>query len=332
MANARSRRARAAAARPLRALRRRARGLLAPDRPAPAAAGERYDAWLTHFHGGELARLEARCAGGGTECLAHFRALDADLWALLLTQQYEAFPGIRAVLPQAPDPALQERWNGASGARLAAQGAAFYRRVREEFARHGPRPLEDAAVLDFGCGWGRLTRMFAREVPPERLFGCDPSEPILEVCRANGVPAQLARSEFVPERLPFEGPFELAFAFSVFTHLSEPAHERCLCALHRALAPGGLLLVTLRPPAYLDLCELMHPVRVPLAPADARYLFVPHAADPSHPQYGGGEMIYGETVVTLAYVRERWSEMFELLAAGILLDDLFQVVLTLRRR
>ena len=62
-----------------------------------------------------------------------------------------------------------------------------------------------------------------------------------------------------------------------------------------------------------------------------RYVFAPHAADPSHPQYAGGEMTYGETVITLPYVRERWSRWFELLHSDLLIGDLHQVVLTLRR-
>jgi hypothetical protein len=66
--------------------------------------------------------------------------------------------------------------------------------------------------------------------------------------------------------------------------------------------------------------------------AEPRYLFVAHPADPAHPQYAGGEMSYGETVITLPYVRERWSSQFALLDAGVLIGDLFQVVLTLRRR
>jgi hypothetical protein len=43
-------------------------------------------------------------------------------------------------------------------------------------------------------------------------------------------------------------------------------------------------------------------------------------------------MTYGETVITLPYVRERWAPQFELLAADVAIADLFQVVLTLRRR
>jgi SAM-dependent methyltransferase len=320
---------------PLHALGRRARALArrlgeqgagAPLRPAT-----RYDEWLRSCGGERLDRIEVACASGGPECYARFRELDADVWALLLTREYDGYPNIRALLPGVPDPGLQEMWNGAAGAALASQGAAFYRRLCERFERHGAPALAEARVLDFGCGWGRLTRMLARDVPYERLFGCDPSGDILDTCRRLGVPAQFARSEFEPERLPFDGPFDLAFAFSVFTHLSEPAHERCLRALHGALRPGAVLIVTVRPPAFQRICELIPPALAPVAVDETRYLFAPHASDPAHPQYAGGKMSYGEAIVTLPYVRERWSEMFELLEADILLGDLFQLVLTLRR-
>jgi SAM-dependent methyltransferase len=300
----------------LRALRRRGR----TDPPVPGG----YDSWLEHVHGGELERIDAACAGGGPECYALFRALDVDTWALLLTQEYEAYPNIRALLPDVPDAALQQLWNGTSGAALAAQGAAFYRKLCERYGRHGDRPLAESTVLDFGCGWGRLTRFLARDVQPGRVYGCDPVEQILDVCRQTRVPATFARSDFVPERVPFEGPFDLAFAFSVFTHLSERAHEACLRALHGALRPGAILIVTIRPPAYMGL---------KLPPGEARYVFRPHPAEPSHLQYGGsGEMHYGETVVTLPYVHDRWAPLFEPLAADLLIGDLHQVMVTLRRR
>jgi hypothetical protein len=40
----------------------------------------------------------------------------------------------------------------------------------------------------------------------------------------------------------------------------------------------------------------------------------------------------GETVIALDYVRERWGQWFDLLHVDLLLGDLHQVVLTLRRR
>ena len=162
-------------------------------------------------------------------------------------------------------------------------------------------------------------------------------ELILEVCRECRVPATLSRSDFVPERLPFDGPFDLAFAFSVFTHISEPAHEASLRALHASLHPGGTLVVTVRPPRYLEHSELMHPLLESLGPDPARalreprYLFVPHPAEPTHLHYEGGEMTYGETVVTLPYIRERWSPLFELVGIDLLLGDPYQVMVTLQK-
>jgi len=333
--------------RPVRAAGRAARALSTRGRrgpaplvpsPSPSVATGRYDSWLEHVYGERLTSLDGECAGGGAECFALFRDLDADLWALLLTQEYTLYPNIRKLLPAMPHPSLQELWNGASGVRLAAQSAAFYRLLRERVAAATDVPLSDARVLDFGCGWGRLTRYLARDVAPGRLHGCDPVASILDVCRETRVPAQLARSAFVPDRLPFTERFDVAFAFSVFTHVSEPAHERCLAALHAGLRPDGVLVLTIRPPEYLRFCAAMHPLLAALEPeahaglAEPRYLFVPHPADAGHPQFGGGEMTYGETVITLPYVRERWAPAFELLHADVLVGDLFQVALTLRRR
>jgi hypothetical protein len=42
-------------------------------------------------------------------------------------------------------------------------------------------------------------------------------------------------------------------------------------------------------------------------------------------------MTFGETVVTLPYVRSRWAPRFELLDVGLFTEDVYQVVLTLRK-
>jgi SAM-dependent methyltransferase len=299
---------------------------------------ESLDSWLRSTYGERLGAIDEACArASGPQRFALFRDLDDDVWSLLLTRQYERYPNIAALLPDVPEPELQAMWNGLSGVALARQSRGFYARLRETYERHGRRALADSHVLDFGCGWGRLTRMFARDVAPGGLYGCDPTQAILDVCAELRVPATLARSEFVPERLPFDQRFDLAYAFSVFTHLSERSHQACLQALHDALEPGGILVVTIRPPAFLYANELIAPAREQVRRdsellSRASYLFVPHMAIEQHPQYsGGGEIDYGETIVTLAYVRERWSELFELLDVRVQLEDPHQLMLTLRR-
>lgn len=237
-----------------------------------------------------------------------------ELWSLLLTRQYDGYEHVAAQLPEVPEPEWQELWNGASGARLAAQTLAFYRML-------APWLAPDARVLDFGCGWGRITRFLGRDVPAERLFACDPVLGILDLCERHGVRATFALSDPRSSRLPFDGPFDLAFAFSVFTHLSERAHERALDALHAGLRPGGTLVVTVRPPGHLG------------EPPGTPYHYVPHPGPPENYQWESEEGVdYGDTVITLDYVRERWAPRFELIAAQPLAGDLAQVVLVLRRQ
>jgi len=304
-------------------------------RQRPAATG--LDDWLVPLFGDELERIDSLVAGAGKEAYPAFRELDDDLWSLLLTLEYESFPGIREFLPGLPEPELQQMWNGTSGAALAAQSVCFYRRLKQAWAEHGSGDMSAVKVLDFGCGWGRLTRMLARDVDPGNLYGCDPVESILEVCRANRVPAELARSEFLPGTIPFETGFNMVFSFSVFTHISERAHLASLEAIHESLEPGGIFIATIRPPSYLDFNPLMKPVLDEL-PADrkaalagSKYLFAPHESE-GHPQFGGEQMDYGETVITLPYVRKNWTRWFDLLDVAVMTGDMYQVVLTMSRK
>lgn len=332
--------------RPLRSLGdavRRRRGEETPIPWADAMVEEQvdvsYDSWLDTFHGELLERIDEACADTDrSDAWALFRELDDDLWAVLLTREYELYPNIRDLLPGAPEPDLQWMWNGATGLELLSQSKSFYVRVRELNERHGRTGLDEARILDFGCGWGRLTRFFARDAMPGRLFGCDPTPEILEICEKTGVPGDLRRTDFLPDDLPFRD-LDLVFSFSVFTHISEEAHRACLKAIHRALAPGGLAVITVRPPAYLDHDPLMKPARELLSDRYAtremkepRYIFVPHPVEDGHPQYDEGEMTYGDTVISLPYIEQNWTDLFEIAEIGLLTGDMYQVPIALRKK
>ena len=75
---------------------------------------------------------------------------------------------------------------------------------------------------------------------------------------------------FRPRAAAVRERFDLAFAFSVFTHISEAVHEACLRAIHASLSPGGILIVTVRSPAYLGHSDAMRPLLDPPARTPSR--------------------------------------------------------------
>lgn len=101
-----------------------------------------------------------------------------------------------------------------------------------------------ARVLDFGCGVGKVSRHFAKEADRFELFGCDIDEPSIEWLAANHASyASFFRVAETPGLPCEDGYFDLIYAVSVFTHLTD-LWAGWLLELHRTIAPGGLLVVT----------------------------------------------------------------------------------------
>jgi SAM-dependent methyltransferase len=102
---------------------------------------------------------------------------------------------------------------------------------------------ERARVLDFGCGVGKVSRHLARLADRAELFGCDIDAASIEWMSEHHPYGSFFRVEETPGLPCEDGFFDLIYAVSVFTHLSD-AWSGWLLELHRVLAPGGLAVVT----------------------------------------------------------------------------------------
>jgi SAM-dependent methyltransferase len=99
-------------------------------------------------------------------------------------------------------------------------------------------------VLDFGCGAGRTLRHFLDEAEAAEVWGCDIDEPSIAWVRDRLCPPLHASvSEPEPPLSWPDGHFDLIWAISVFTHLTE-SWSRWLAELHRLCADDGLLVIT----------------------------------------------------------------------------------------
>jgi SAM-dependent methyltransferase len=108
----------------------------------------------------------------------------------------------------------------------------------------GDWSMEGKRVLDFGCGAGRTLRHFLSDASQAEFWGCDIDTPSVDWLKQNlSPPLHVFRNPPQPPISRPNGYFDLVYAISVFTHLTDTWSE-WLLDLHRVLGEGGLLITT----------------------------------------------------------------------------------------
>jgi SAM-dependent methyltransferase len=235
----------------------------------------------------------------------------------------------RAALPSMAPDAIQDSWTGTHGYPLLLQSSAFVRVLENGFRRYAGRPLDGTKILDYGCGWGRLLRLMYRFTDPKNLFGCDPWDRSIELCRESRLAGTFAISEYIPTHAPFpDQKFDLIYAFSVFTHLSARSGKAVMNVCRESIADDGLMVLTIRPLSYWQ----SHDQRQNIVDVDAMkrahiekgFAYTPHGREPID-----GDITYGDTSMTIGYIRENWKG-WEVAGVEFNLQDPFQTIVFLR--
>ena len=146
-----------------------------------------------------------------------------------------------------PPAELMVRVTGvASPEHFLAGGALGRDVITAVLARNGVTMAQLGAVLDFGVGCGRVARHWA-ELPAE-VHGCDYNPVLVEWCRRNLGHVRAAVNRLQPP-LPYDDArFDLVYALSIFTHLTEPQQRAWIAELRRVTRPGGHVLFTTHGP------------------------------------------------------------------------------------
>lgn len=135
--------------------------------------------------------------------------------------------------------------------RFLDSGEAQAGYLRELVGRVGCPLAEMNAILDFGCGCGRIARWFS-DLPRSRIDACDYNDELVGWCDENLDFVHARRTELAPP-LPYPpASFDFAYAFSVFTHLSVELASDWLDELGRVVRPGGLMWFTIHGESYRD--------------------------------------------------------------------------------
>ncbi len=211
---------------------------------------------------------------------------------------------------------------GAPGAREFVEGG---RLAGDELAAAlGPwLALADIGeLLDFGCGSGRVLPHIAALAPGARCSGCDVDAAAITWAARHLPHLRWAVSDFAPP-LPFEpSGFDLIYSISVFSHLDAPLQDRWLAELHRALAPGGVALLSVHGAhafeqfrsgaARTGWCSRDGFARGPLERDE--FIFVPYVRSIwNRAEMPGIGADYGLAFHGEGYLRSHWDGFFEVL-------------------
>lgn len=145
-----------------------------------------------------------------------------------------------------PPPLLMVRVVGhADTERFQRYGRACAEAISEAVASQGGEISRLASILDFGCGCGRVARYW-NELTETNVSGCDPQPTAVEWCRQS-LPFMDTRVNRLAPPLPFENRrFDLIYALSVFTHLSESLQLEWMSEFHRVTEPDAMLLFSVK--------------------------------------------------------------------------------------
>lgn len=253
---------------------------------------------------------------------------------MLMTLPNKNYPHFSALFPEMASEEIQKGWTGSSGITLLRQSVGFMNYVATTFAAATGRAFRDVDVLDFGCGWGRLLRLLAYFNDPQYTHGCDAWDVSLnhsKLCGVEKVVSSLKKSDAYPVTLPYEeDKFDLIYAFSIFTHLSEDSTKMCMNAVYRAIKPDGIAIITVRPAEFWDFnTKIPELERKKLSHTHLQNLvaFYPHGGQRKDSQ--GHEAVYGDTSIPPEII-ENLFHGWKILNIGATFIDSQQIFIALR--
>lgn len=251
---------------------------------------------------------------------------------------------LRSLVPPLPPLELRSITADPPLAAFLWTGLVDIQQVVALYERHRRGPvMAHPAVLDFGCGCGRLSRFLGLRPDRWSASACDVNPAHVRWCQDH-LPVVRSHPVGVRPPAPFhDATFVLIYALSVFTHLPEDRAGEWIRELARLLVLGGVLVLTTHglPALQTIATSLHHQKMFALTPGDVAQIVEQVRAEIFHYRPYAAEVVrlaqagedYGNAFVHPRYVEARWAsdelELVEHLPGGL---RGWQDIAVLRRR
>jgi ubiquinone/menaquinone biosynthesis C-methylase UbiE len=279
-----------------------------------------------------------------------FSNLSDPEWLQILKKSISAsvIDGVR--FPGFPEEDTQVLFTSGKNEDALNEAYKFYILVKKSAETFNKPIGPQTQYLDFGVGWGRIMRMFFKDLNPDNIYGVDITPEILSVCQNLMTIGTLKLSK--PRgSLDFnEKTFDLVTAYSVFSHLSEDNGIHWIREIHRVIKPAGLFVITTLSSSFVQLC--LDVIKNPNSSEWAQQLAI--SVNKSYPDHksllanfpkdqllylsigGGFESMgsddYGWAMVQKDFIQKQWSKYFDIIEFIDKPESLPQAYITLRRK
>jgi SAM-dependent methyltransferase len=116
------------------------------------------------------------------------------------------------------------------------------------------KSLESLAILDWGCGPGRITRHLPSLLDPScKIYGTDPNKKYVAWCQKNIPEIKFSANDWAPPMRNYDSNFfDFIYGISIFTHMSGNMHFLWQEEIMRILKPGGIFLFTTQGASFVE--------------------------------------------------------------------------------
>jgi FkbM family methyltransferase len=247
-----------------------------------------------------------------------YQNMTDEQWLAALSGEL-SIPGV----PELPDEQTQLNFTGASGRKTLVTAFDFYMIAKNTLRSLGKPIDQETKILDFGCGWGRITRFFLKDCKNSNLFGVDPLPEMIRLCK-DKIPANFLLISPAPPINFEDSSFDLITAYSVFSHLNEEYTNKWLDEFHRILKPRSVLIITTRSRTFINYCSSLDKQSVPQHAIGIvncfknpeKYLIRYDSGEFVHQATGAGDVLlpdfFGESCIPEKYFH-RFSKQFEII-------------------
>lgn len=249
-----------------------------------------------------------------------------DFWFWMLYKDIQLKSNLKKLIPRMPEDKIQLQFTGHSGKDTLKEAFTFYQFIKNISKKNNIDFNQNIKILDFGCGWGRIIRFFLKDLPASNLYGIDCDSEIIEVCKNSNLNCNFSVNGIFPPTEFKDNSFDIIYAYSVFSHLSEEAHKKWIIEFKRILKPNGVLIATTRPRDFILICADTRKMVESEVQFFAKGLVNTFSdTEKILEKYDNGEYIYepiggggirdgsfyGETCIPSRYVKKVWTQCFK---------------------